>query len=73
VTKQNYFHFDQQYYKQSDGLAMESSTSAILAETYIQHTERKQNVVYGLYLFPSCLLQHACPSDLPWFDHPKSI
>jgi hypothetical protein len=33
---------DQQYYKQAEGLAMGAPTSAILAETYIQHMEHKQ-------------------------------
>jgi hypothetical protein len=32
--EQNYFQFDQQYYKQSDGLAMGAPTSSILAEAY---------------------------------------
>jgi hypothetical protein len=34
VTEQNYFQFDQQYYKQPEGLAMGAPTSAVLAETY---------------------------------------
>jgi hypothetical protein len=42
VKEQNYFQFDQQYYKQTDGLAMGAPTSSILAETYIQHMEHKQ-------------------------------
>jgi hypothetical protein len=42
VTGQNYFQFDQQYYKETEELAMGASTSAILAETYIQHMEYKQ-------------------------------
>jgi hypothetical protein len=36
MIKQNYFQFDQQYYKQTDGLAM-GALPAILAEVYIQH------------------------------------
>jgi hypothetical protein len=39
--EQNYFQFNQQYYKQTEGLAMGAPTSAILAETYIQHMEHK--------------------------------
>jgi hypothetical protein len=39
VIEQNYFQFDQQYYKQTDGLAMGVPTSSILAETYIQQME----------------------------------
>jgi hypothetical protein len=42
VTEQNYLQFDQQYYKQTEGLAMGAPTPAILAETYSQHTEHKQ-------------------------------
>jgi hypothetical protein len=32
-AEQKYFQFDQKYYKQTEGLAMGSPTSAILAET----------------------------------------
>jgi hypothetical protein len=39
IMEQNYFQFDQKYYKQTEGLAMGDPTSAILAETFIQHTE----------------------------------
>jgi hypothetical protein len=42
VTEQNYFQFDQQYYKQTEGLAMGAPTSAISAETYIKHMQHKQ-------------------------------
>jgi hypothetical protein len=41
VMEQNYFQFDQQYYKQTDRLAMGAPTSSIMAETYIQHMEYK--------------------------------
>jgi hypothetical protein len=41
MTEQNYFQFDQQYYKQTEGLAMGAPTSAILAEMY-KHMEHKQ-------------------------------
>jgi hypothetical protein len=40
--EQNYFEFDQQYYKQTDGLVMDALTSSMPAEIYIQHTEHKQ-------------------------------
>jgi hypothetical protein len=39
VIEQNYFQFNQQYYKQTEGLVMGIPTSAILEETYIQHIE----------------------------------
>jgi hypothetical protein len=43
VTEHNYFHFGQQYYKQTDGwLAMDAPTSTIFAKTYIQHMGHKQ-------------------------------
>jgi hypothetical protein len=41
VMEQNYFQFDQKYYKQMRGLAMGAPTSAILAEIFIQHLEHK--------------------------------
>jgi hypothetical protein len=40
--EENYFEFDQQYYRHTDGLAMGAPTSLILAKTYIQHMEYKQ-------------------------------
>jgi hypothetical protein len=42
VLEQNYFQFDQEYYKQTDELAMGAPTSAVLAEIYIQHMEHTQ-------------------------------
>jgi hypothetical protein len=45
VMEQNYFQFDQKYYKHMEGLAMGSPTSAILAETFVQHMEHK-------YIYP---------------------
>jgi hypothetical protein len=43
--EQNYFQFDQKYYKQIEGLAMGDPTSAILAEIFTQHMEHK-------YIYP---------------------
>lgn len=40
--EENYFKVDQEYYKQTDGLAKGAPSSSILAETYIQHLEHKQ-------------------------------
>jgi hypothetical protein len=42
VLEQNYFQVDQEYYKQTDGLAVGAPTSSILAETSIQHMEHTQ-------------------------------
>jgi hypothetical protein len=41
IIKQNYFQFDQQYYEQTEGLAMGAPISAILAEIFIQYMEHK--------------------------------
>jgi hypothetical protein len=35
--EQNYFQVDQEYYKQTDGLAMGAPTLSIRAETYTTH------------------------------------
>jgi hypothetical protein len=40
--EQNYFQFDQDHYKQTNGLAIGAPTSSILAETYIQHIQHTQ-------------------------------
>jgi hypothetical protein len=37
---QNYIQFDNEYYRQNDGLAMGAPTSAVIAEIFIQHLER---------------------------------
>jgi hypothetical protein len=42
TLQQNYFQFDNQYYKQNIGLAMGASTSAIIAQTYLQNLEHNQ-------------------------------
>jgi hypothetical protein len=39
ILEQNYFHFDNQFFKQNEGLAMGAPTSARLAETFIQHLQ----------------------------------
>jgi hypothetical protein len=50
ILEQNYFEFNQQYYKQTEGLAMGAPTSAILAEMYMQHMEHKK--LYQILLKP---------------------
>jgi hypothetical protein len=37
--EQNYFQFDQKYYKQVEELAIGAPTLATVTETFIQHTE----------------------------------
>jgi energy-coupling factor transporter ATP-binding protein EcfA2 len=39
--EQNYFQFEQKCYKQTDGLAMGTPTSATLAAAYIQNIQQK--------------------------------
>jgi hypothetical protein len=38
VLEQNYFQVDQEYYKQTDGLAMGAPTSSILAQKHTYNT-----------------------------------
>jgi hypothetical protein len=40
--EQNYFKFNQQCYKKTEGLAMGAPTSVILAEVYVQYMGHKQ-------------------------------
>jgi hypothetical protein len=56
IIQQNYFQFDQEYYKQADGLAMGSSTSSLLAETYIQHMEHT-NIPHTYRTTNNCIFQ----------------
>jgi hypothetical protein len=60
IMEQNYFQFNQQYYKQTEGLAMGAPTSAILAETYIQHMEHK-------HLYP-ILIKHKITGYFRYVD-----
>jgi hypothetical protein len=42
VINQNYFKYNNQYYKQQEGRDMEAPTSSILLEIFIQNLEHKQ-------------------------------
>jgi hypothetical protein len=42
IFEHNYMQFNDQFYKQNEGLAMGAPTSAILAETFIQHLEHNK-------------------------------
>jgi hypothetical protein len=44
--ERNYLQFEQQYYKEIEGLAMGAPLLAILAETFIQHMEH--NHIYPI-------------------------
>jgi hypothetical protein len=45
VLEENDIQFNNQYYKQNDGLAMGIPTSAILAEVFIQHLEHIKIII----------------------------
>jgi hypothetical protein len=46
ITDQNYFQFKNENYVQTEGLAMDASTSAILSEIYMQFLEK--NTIYNI-------------------------
>jgi hypothetical protein len=59
IMEQNYFQFNQEYYKQIDGLAMGAPMSSILVEIYVQNMEHtdishpkqtKQIIAYFRYV-----------------------
>jgi hypothetical protein len=46
ILEQNYLQFDNQFFKQNEGLTMGAPASAILAETFIQHLEH--TIIYKI-------------------------
>jgi hypothetical protein len=46
ILEQNYLQFNNQFYKQNEGLTMGAPTSATLAETFIQHLEH--TIIYKI-------------------------
>jgi hypothetical protein len=62
ILQQNYFQFDNQYYKQNIGLAMAAPTSAIIAETYLQNLEHNQ--VYNLLTKHKIIGYFRCVDDI---------
>jgi hypothetical protein len=46
IMEQNYFQFEQEFYTQTDGLAMGAPTSAIISEAYIQNIEHNKYSQY---------------------------
>jgi hypothetical protein len=46
ILEQNYLQFNNQFFKQDEGLTMGAPTSAILAETFIQHLEH--TIIYKI-------------------------
>jgi hypothetical protein len=72
ITNQNYLQFNNQHYKQDDGLAMGALTSAILAETFIQHLEhtkiinilKKYIIEYCRYVDDILILYNKCITNI---------
>jgi hypothetical protein len=63
LIKQNYFIFQQNIYKQTEGLAMGAPTSAIFSEIYLQHIEHTALVniltkhkIHGYYRYVDDIL-----------------
>jgi hypothetical protein len=46
IIEQNYFQFNNKYYKQKEGLAMGAPSSAILSEIYLQYIEHSHVYIY---------------------------
>jgi hypothetical protein len=44
ILEQNYFQFNNQFFKQDEGLTMGAPTSALLAETFIQYLEHTRSI-----------------------------
>jgi hypothetical protein len=49
IIEQNYFQFNNKYYKQKEGLAMGAPTSAILSEIYLQYIEHTHIYIYTIH------------------------
>jgi hypothetical protein len=56
IIDQNYLQFNNQYYKQDNGLAMGAPTSAILTEIFIQHLEHIKiiNILKQYHIIDYC-------------------
>jgi hypothetical protein len=44
ILEQNYLQFNNQFFKQDEGLTIGAPTLAILAETFIQHLTQYYNI-----------------------------
>jgi hypothetical protein len=67
--EQNYFQVDQEYYKQTDRLAISAPTTSILADTYIQYTEHKQ--VYLILITQKIIAYFRYVDDILMVDDPR--
>jgi hypothetical protein len=62
IIEQNYIQSDQKYCKQTEGLAMGAPTSAILAETFIQHMEHEY--LYPILIAHEIIAYYRCVDDI---------
>lgn len=68
ICDQNYFQFDNKFYKQNDGLPMGSPVSAIMSEIYIQDFEEK--IVFGIENTHNIILWIRYVDDILVFYNP---
>jgi hypothetical protein len=67
ILEQNYIKFNDQFYSQNEGLAMDVPTSAILGETFVQYLEHtkiirildKHQIVVIIFHHPVVLRHHS--------------
>jgi hypothetical protein len=69
--EQNYFQFYQQYYKQTERLAMGAPTWAILAETFIQHMEHKH--IYPVLKTQQIIAYYRFADDIIYDENKTNI
>jgi hypothetical protein len=62
IIEQNYFQFNNKYYKQKGGLAMGAPTSAILSEAYLQYIEH--TCIYNILQKHNIVSYHRYVDDI---------
>jgi hypothetical protein len=71
IIKQSYFHFDRQYYEQTEGLAMGAPISVILAEIFIQYIEHKY--IYPIIRTREIIAYYRYVDDIIYDQHKTNI
>jgi hypothetical protein len=69
--EQNFFQLYQQYFKQTDELAMDAPTSSVLAETYVQHME--QNWIYPILIKQQIIAYFRYVNDMIYAQNKGNI
>jgi dTDP-glucose pyrophosphorylase len=62
ILEQNYLQFNNQFFKQNERLTTGAPTSAILAETFIQHLEH--TIIYKILNKPQIIDYHRYIDDI---------